>query len=195
MEAMLEVLLEWGLTGLLIAAFTESFISPVLPDMLLIPLALANPHKAIYYGLAATIVSILGGLIGYLIGLKIGLPATRKFIPAKYLDKIHNTVQENALWAIFLASLSPIPYKFVSITAGALKINMTVFLVISILGRGKRFLLEGVLIYFFGPQAVEMFTQHKDNLLIISLLVILAAAIVTYVIKRSKKANAALDKL
>lgn len=195
MEALLAVLLEWGLTGLLIAAFTESFISPLLPDLLLIPLALATPQNAIYYGLAATAVSILGGLIGYLIGLKIGLPAARKFIPPKYMNKIHTTVQENALWAIFLAALSPIPYKFVSITAGALKINMTVFLVISLLGRGKRFLLEGVLIYYFGPQAIEMFTQHKADMLIISFIVIIVAGIAIYGMKRSKKSTAALDKL
>ena len=79
METIIETLLEWGLTGLLIAAFTESFISPVLPDLLLIPLALANPQNAIFYGLAATLISILGGLVGYAIGLKIGMPAARKF--------------------------------------------------------------------------------------------------------------------
>lgn len=195
MEALVEILLEWGFPGLLIAAFTESFISPVLPDLLLIPLALANPHYAIYYGLAATVASIVGGLIGYGIGLKIGLPAARKFIPAKYMDKIHTTVKKNALLAIFLASLSPIPYKFVSITAGALKINMSIFLIISCLGRGKRFLLEGVLIYYFGPQAVEMFTQHKDDVLIISLIIIMAAGVVTYIMKRSKKADTVLDEL
>ena len=195
MEALLSVLLEWGFTGLLLAAFTESFISPILPDLLLIPLAIANPHNAIYYGLAATAVSILGGLIGYMIGLKLGLPAARKFIPPKYMNKIQTTVQENALWAIFLASLSPIPYKFVSITAGALKINMPVFLCISLLGRGKRFLLEGVLIYYFGSQAVEMFTQHKTDMLIISLIVILVASIIAYAMKRSKKAAPAVNKL
>lgn len=195
MEALLALLLEWGLTGLLLAAFTESFISPVLPDLILIPLAIANPQNAIFYGLAATIVSILGGLIGYLLGLKIGLPATRKFIPAKYLDKIQSTVQENALWAIFIASLSPIPYKFVCITAGALKINMPIFFLISFLGRAKRFLLEGVLIYYFGSQAIEMFTQHKSDMLIISLIVILVAGVISYAIKRSKKAAAAVDKL
>ncbi len=195
MEALVVILLEWGLTGLLIAAFTESFISPVLPDLLLIPLALANPHNAIYYGLAATFASIVGGLIGYLIGLKIGLPAARKFIPNKYIDKIHDTVQDNAVLAIFLAALSPIPYKFISITAGALKINMPLFLIISFLGRGKRFFLEGILIYYFGAQAVEMFTQHKDDMLIISLIVIAATALVAYALKKSKKENTALDKL
>ncbi|SDE72622.1 hypothetical protein SPACI_020050 [Sporomusa acidovorans DSM 3132] len=194
-EALLEVLLEWGLAGLLLAAFTESFISPVLPDMILIPLALTNPQNAVYYGLATTFASILGGLVGYLIGIKIGLPATRKFIPAKYLDKITRTIQENAVWTIFLAALSPIPYKFISITAGALKINMPVFLVISFLGRAKRFLLEGILIYYFGPQAVEMFTHHKHDTLIISLLAVFVIGIVAYIIKRSKKTDAALDKL
>jgi len=191
METIIETLLEWGLTGLLIAAFTESFISPVLPDLLLIPLALANPQNAIFYGLAATLISILGGLVGYAIGLKIGMPAARKFIPEKYMNKIYSTVKENAILAIFLASLSPIPYKFVSITAGALKVNMPLFLVVSFLGRGKRFLLEGVLIYYFGPQAIEMFTQHKDDLLIISLIIIATAVLVAYVIKKGKKQPAA----
>lgn len=195
MEALVVILLEWGLTGLLIASFTESFISPVLPDLLLIPLALANPHNAIYYGLAATFASIFGGLVGYLIGQKIGLPAARKVIPAKYMDKIHDTVQDNAVLAIFLAALSPIPYKFISIAAGALRINMTIFLIISFLGRGKRFFLEAILIYYFGPQAVEMFTQHKDDMLIISLIVIAATALIAYVMKKSKKENAVLDEL
>lgn len=195
MEAIVEILLEWGLTGLLIAAFTESFISPVLPDLLLIPLALATPHNAIYYGLATTVVSVLGGLIGYMLGLKIGLPAARKFIPDKYIDKIYVTVKENALWAVFIASLSPIPYKFVSITAGALKINMPVFFAISLLGRGKRFLLEGVLIYYFGPQAIVMFNQHKDDLLIVSLIVIAAIGLLAYVLKKSKKSKPVVNEL
>ncbi|MDF2569101.1 MAG: associated Golgi protein [Sporomusa sp.] len=195
MEAIVDILLEWGLTGLLIAAFTESFISPVLPDLLLIPLALTNPQNAIYYGLAATVVSVFGGMIGYMLGLKIGLPAARKFIPDRYIDKIYCTVKDNALWAVFLASLSPIPYKFVSITAGALKINMPLFLLISFLGRGKRFLLEGVLIYYFGPQAVEMFTQHKDDLLIISVIVITVVGLIAYSIKRSKKTETVVDKI
>ncbi len=195
MDAIVEILLEWGLTGLLIAAFTESFISPVLPDLLLIPLALANPQNAIYYGLAATLVSVVGGLVGYILGLKIGLPAARRFIPARYMDKIYCVVKENALWAIFLASLSPIPYKFVSITAGALKINLPLFLFISFLGRGKRFLLEGILIFYFGPQAIEIFTQHKDDLLIISLILITVAGLIAYVIKKSRKTETVTDKV
>ena len=195
MDAIVEILLEWGLTGLLIAAFTESFISPVLPDLLLIPLALANPQNAIYYGFAATLISVVGGLVGYVIGLKIGLPAARRFIPARYMDKIYCVVKENALWAIFLASLSPIPYKFVSITAGALKINLPLFLFISFLGRGKRFLLEGILIFYFGPQAIEIFTQHKDDLLIISLILIAVAGLIAYVIKKSRKTETVTDKV
>lgn len=195
MDAIVEILLEWGLTGLLIAAFTESFISPVLPDLLLIPLALANPQNAIYYGFAATLVSVVGGLVGYVLGLKIGLPAARRFIPARYMDKIYCVVKENALWAVFLASLSPIPYKFVSITAGALRINLPLFLFISFLGRGKRFLLEGILIFYFGPQAIEIFTQHKDDLLIISLILIAVAGLIAYVIKKSRKTETVTDKV
>jgi undecaprenyl-diphosphatase len=127
MEDIIALFLGWGLFGLIIASFTESFCSPVLPDVLLIPLAMAQPHNAIYYGGIATVVSVLGGFIGYGIGLKIGLPAAQKMIPAKYQEKIQGFVDSNAKWAVFLAAMAPIPYKFVSITAGALKINLPLF--------------------------------------------------------------------
>jgi membrane protein DedA with SNARE-associated domain len=71
---------------------------------------------------------------------------------------------------------------------------MPVFLFISLLGRGKRFLLEGLLVYYFGPQAMEMIAQNKDDMLIVSLIVI-ALAILAYILKRGKKTDTAMEKL
>ena len=193
MESLTGLLQSWGIVGLIVAAFTESFCSPILPDILLIPLALAAPDKAIYYGLMTTLVSVLGGLIGYALGQKIGLPAAQKLIPAKYTDKINDFAKDNAAWAVFLAAMSPIPYKFVSITAGALGIRMNVFLVASFFGRAKRFLLEGLVIYYFGPQAISILDKLSDHLLVISLGGGLGAVLIIFAVRRYKKNTTVLE--
>ncbi|MBP2662972.1 MAG: associated Golgi protein [Firmicutes bacterium] len=187
MEEIISILVGWGLFGLVVAAFTESFCSPILPDLLLIPIALAHPEHAIYYGMVATVVSVIGGFIGYGIGSKIGVSAAKKMIPAKYEEKIRAFAETNALWAIFLAAMSPIPYKFVSITAGALKINLTVFFAASLAGRAKRFLLEGILLYYYGPKAEHIFTQHSEELAAVTVISLIMIAIGTYFIRRNKR--------
>jgi len=188
MEGIISILIGWGLAGLVLVSFTESFCSPILPDILLIPLAMAKPEHAIYYGCVATVASVIGGFIGYGIGNKIGLPAARKMIPAKYEARIHEFAENNAKWVIFLAAISPIPYKFVSITAGALRINLPLFVGVSLIGRGKRFLLEGILIYYYGPKAEHIFTQHTNELMAISaavVVIILAGAYFARQLKRN----------
>ena len=187
MEELITVLQQWGIVGLIIAAFTESFISPILPDLILVPLALANPENAIYYGIVATAASVLGGGIGYLIGAKLGVKAAKRMIPEKYLAIIQKYVNDNAAWAIFLAALSPIPYKFISITAGALRIPWPLFMAISLIGRGKRFLVEGVLIYYFGPAAIKLLSQYSDGVMIASLALIAVVAGVFYVMNLRRK--------
>lgn len=187
MDDIIVLFLGWGLFGLVIAAFTESFCSPILPDVILLPLAIAQPENAIYYGGIATIASVLGGFIGYGIGYKIGLPAAQKMIPVKYQDKIQGFVDNNAKWAVFLAAIAPIPYKFTSITAGALKINLSLFFVMSLLGRGKRFLLEGILIYYYGAQAEHIFTQHSKEVVLVSLGIVVVIAAGLYLAKRYRR--------
>ncbi len=190
MDDIITLLIGWGLVGLMVAAFTEAFCSPILPDILLIPLAMAKPEHAIYYGIVATVVSVLGGFVGYGIGNKIGLPAAQKMIPAKYESKIRGVVENNAAWAIFLAAMSPIPYKFVAITAGALKIRLPLFVGVSLAGRAKRFLIEGILIYYYGPKAEHIFTHHSEELLAISAAAVAVLAVGVYCFRRYKRSAA-----
>lgn len=187
MEELTALLLSWGLFGLIVAAFTESFISPILPDLLLIPLALADHQNAIWYGLAATAASVVGGIIGYWIGAKIGIHAARRMIPQKYLGPVQSYVNANAVWAIFLAAMAPIPYKFVCITAGALKIRWPLFIVISFLGRAKRFMIEGILIYYFGPAAIEIFNRYTDSVMIGSAAAVAVIVLGIYLYRRYRK--------
>ena len=181
------LLLEWGLYGLIVATFTEAFISPILPDIILIPLMLAAPKDALYLGTVATVVSVLGGFVGYGIGHKLGAPAARKLIPAKYLDKIEGYLQDNAKWAIFLAAVAPIPYKFVSISAGAFRVNLTIFVLISIVARGKRFLLPATFIYFLGPSAQEFLSRYSDKAMWGSVAALAIIGVGYYLYRRQKR--------
>lgn len=186
MEYLVTLLQEWGVAGLVIAAFAESFISPILPDVLLIPVAMAAPSYAIHYGMLATFVSVAGGFVGYFIGNRLGLPAARKMMSEKYYNKINMYVQthrQNIGWAIFLAALSPIPYKFISITAGALRVDMKVFVTASFFGRAKRFLLEGIIIYYFGDAALEILENFGMEIVVYSM----AAVIVLLIVWRGWK--------
>lgn len=166
MEQLIQLFQHYGAAGLFFVSFIESFISPILPDLILIPMALSTPEKAIYYSLIATLASVLGGIIGYFIGKRLGLPVLEKYASAKHVETIHNWLEKYGGWAIFFAALAPIPYKFVSISAGVFRVNMFVFLLASVFGRGKRFLLEGILIFYYGPKAVELIKNYSNNFII-----------------------------
>lgn len=178
MDQIIDFFQHFGLIGLIIVSFTESFISPIIPDLILIPMALSAPEKAIYYSAIATTASVLGGLIGYIMGRRFGLPLVKKYMPDKYSETIRHWVTNYGVWAVLLASLAPIPYKFVSISAGVFKLNMTLFIIASILGRAKRFLLEGILIFYYGPQAMELMKKYSDDTIIA--FVVIACAIFAF---------------
>lgn len=187
-ESLVEILMEWGLAGLIVASFTESFISPILPDVLLLPLALANPSMALYYGAVATIVSVLGGFIGYWIGAKWGMSVVHKIMSDKYADKIAAFAHsENIGWTVWIAAMSPIPYKLVSISAGAFRVKWSVFIIASIFGRAKRFFLEAVLIYYFGEPAVHFIQNSSTEMLLATLALVVVLMAFFYLYKRLKR--------
>ena len=165
MEQLLAWLESYGLMGLFVVSFVESFFSPILPDVLLIPMALAEPDKAIYYSAVATAASVIGGYVGYGIGFRFGVPIMKKVVPPQHIDTIHNWLEKYGGWAIWMAAMAPIPYKFTSITAGVFKVNLLVFTVASIAGRTKRFLLEGILIHYYGEQAIELINRFSQDFL------------------------------
>lgn len=179
---------ESGELGLFILAFIESIISPILPDVLLLPLCFSSPDKAIYYSAITTLGSVMGGFIGYLVGRKIGPYAVQRIVPEKHINSIHTLVNNYGGWAVFWGAVAPIPYKFISLTSGALGINMRIFVLATVLGRSKRFLLIGILIQLFGPQVVELFHKYSNDSLLI-IIAIIAIAFVYYQLKRRQKKN------
>lgn len=161
-EQIIQFCQQHGLLGLMLLAFTDSFISPIMPDIIMVPLCLANPDKAIFYSGMATLASVAGGFIGFSAGSKLGPAVIERFVPRKHWEHIRNLVEKHGGWAIFWGAIAPIPYKFVSISAGVLGVNMRLFLIVTILGRAKRFLLEGILIYYFGPPLIAIWEEYSD---------------------------------
>jgi membrane protein YqaA with SNARE-associated domain len=164
--------------ALALIAFAESSFFPVPPDVLLIAMCLARPKRSFFYAIICSAGSVLGGMLGYLIGL--GLweavgPFFFRYIPG-FTEGAFNTVaslyQENAFWTVFTAGFTPIPYKVFTITGGVCKISFATLVAASALGRSGRFFLVGGLIFFFG-EPVRNFIEKYLGWLTIAFAVLL----------------------
>ena len=138
-------------------AFAEASFFPIPPDALLIPLALAQPRKAFWFALIATLGSVLGGALGYSIGFFLLAKLAQPIIHFYHYEAAFTTFQQKfaqyGLWVILIKGLTPIPYKIVTIAAGAAAFNFPLFMFASLVTRGARFLLEAVLLRKFGEPA------------------------------------------
>jgi membrane protein YqaA with SNARE-associated domain len=140
---------------LALVSFSESSFFIVPPDVMLAPMTLARPDKAWFYAALTTVSSVLGGLLGYLIGLFAFQLAEPWLI---YFDYMHAYQQAAAwfeewgFWAIFVAGFTPIPYKIFTIASGAANMMLLPFVVGSIIGRGMRFFLVAGLMRWGGPE-------------------------------------------
>jgi membrane protein YqaA with SNARE-associated domain len=170
--------LPMGPLGLFLLAFAESSFFPVPPDILLIALALINPETSLYLALITTAGSVLGAVLGYVIGLKGGRPLLEKFVSKEKISLVHEYFSKYDVWAVGIAGFTPIPYKLFTISAGVFYINFTRFLLASILSRGGRFFLVGGAIYFFGDAIKDLLQRYFNIFSIAFVLLIIAGFIV-----------------
>ncbi len=146
-------------------SFAESSFFPIPPDVMLAPMSLARPEKAFSFALWTTIASVLGGILGYLIGyfmfdtISPWLQETRYW--EKYLTA-ENWFKEWGFWAVFIAGFSPIPYKVFTIAAGALQMFILPFIAASLIGRGARFFLVAMLLSWGGEKLESKLRQYMD---------------------------------
>lgn len=178
----------YSLLILSIVSFAESSFFPIPPDTLMIPISLINSKLALFYAFLTTITSVLGGMFGYLIGLKGGRPIVKKFISDEKLYQVKLLYQKYDVWAIAVAGFSPIPYKIFTIAAGLFELNFKRFVIASIIGRGGRFFLVGSLIFFFGEK-IKFFLNQYLEIFIIGLTVLLVGGffLVNKVLSRKKQ--------
>jgi membrane protein YqaA with SNARE-associated domain len=153
----------YGGVALFAIAFAESSFFPVPPDVLLIPLALAKTGWALMFAAVATAGSTAGGILGYYIGDKGGRPLLQRFFKTEKVALVQGYYRRFDVWAVGMAGFTPIPYKLFSISAGAFGLDFKRFLVASIVGRGGRFFLVGLVILIFGD-SVKVFLEEYFEL-------------------------------
>ena len=139
---------------LALIAFLESSIFPIPPDVLLVPLALAERRRAFWYAGVCTVASVIGGWVGYAIGYALFETVGRPIIAFYRLDSEFATFQHTfntyGAWIVLIKGLTPIPYKLITITAGATHLDLLTFSLASVVSRGGRFFLVAVLLWYFG---------------------------------------------
>ena len=151
----------FGLVGLALVSATEAVLQPVPPDLLVIPMSLESSSElellAIF--LVATVSSVIGSLGGYGIGLYAGRPAIEKFAKPSLSRKLDELIVRYGNAGVFIAALSPIPYKLLAWTAGAGRMDLRTFLSAGIFGRGIRFGMEVMVVGYWGEEFIQMLEE------------------------------------
>ena len=145
-------------------SFIESSFFPIPPDVMLIPMVMANRHKWWYFALICTIASVLGAVLGYAIGALayewLGQPILAFYGKEEAFAKLADTYNsEWGLLAVFAGAVTFLPYKLFTIFSGTTGLNFALFIGISIIGRGLRFFLVAFLLFKFGAP-IQSFVER-----------------------------------
>jgi membrane protein YqaA with SNARE-associated domain len=178
-----------GPTALAGLCAAEASFFPIPPDPLLMALCLGAPKRALRFAGIATAASVIGGIAGYFIGAGAWQAMGDFFfqyvpgVSPEAFEGIQDFYEKYDFFAIFLAGLTPIPYKVFTLSAGVFAINFPVFVLASILSRGLRFFLEAALIFWFGP-SISRFIDRYFNILTwaFGALVILGFLVIEFVL-------------
>ena len=139
---------------LAVVSFIESSVFPIPPDVLLIPMIIAERLKAFRFALICTIASVLGGIAGYAIGVflfdQVGQPILEFLGHGEKFAVFRVRYEEWGVWVVLFAGLTPFPFKVITILSGAVALDIRVFIFSSIAARGLRFFMEAGLLWYFG---------------------------------------------
>ena len=134
--------------------FIEASFFPIPPHPLLGLMCLAEPKKALRFGIIATLSSVVGGLFGYFIGWvffdSVGVPLLKAIGLYDALPAAQCTFDEYGVVAVIIAGATPVPFKLLTITAGFLGMALVPFILASLAGRGAIFFTVGLLFRIFG---------------------------------------------
>lgn len=164
-------------------SFAESSFFPIPPDVMLIPMILANRSKAWLFAGVCTIASVLGGFFGYAIGYYLFETAGKWVIDFYGLQAGFNNFQQQfnewGLWVILIKGLTPIPYKLVTIASGAAHFDLFTFGIASLITRGGRFFLVAGLLYVVGDP-IRHFVEKHLTLVTTGFLLIIVGGFVAF---------------
>ena len=168
----------YGPLALFLLALAESSFFPIPPDALLIALCLGAVKKSFRFALYTAVASILGGMLGYLIGYGLWETVSGFFfsyIPGfteAFFQKVMINFNTYGFWYVFSAGFTPIPYKVFTIASGVFRMNFLLFVIASALSRSLRFFIVASLFWKFGP-SIKKFIDKYFNLLAILFFVLI----------------------
>ncbi len=161
-------------------SFAESSFFPIPPDILLIPMALASKANALFYAFICTLFSVLGGILGYAIGYFFYNSVGFYIVDFYHLENSFNIFEsyykEFGILIVLGAGITPFPYKFITIASGVFGLNIFLFIIVSIIGRGLRFYLIAILLYFFGEK-IKLIIDKYFNFLTIVFFMLLVGSV------------------
>ena len=177
---------------LAIVSFVESSFFPIPPDVMIIPMVISKKNDFIKIFLITTFFSVLGGMLGYLIGaffFDFGSQIMNFYGYENKLSNIkENLVNSDGFYAwlgiLFLAGFTPLPYKVFTIASGLISFNFFIFIVISLVSRGLRFFIVSYLSYKFGNLFTEFMERHGSKwFTIIGLIIVIIGLLIYLIIK------------
>ncbi|MGE3914911.1 MAG: YqaA family protein [Hyphomicrobiaceae bacterium] len=161
-------------------SFAESSFFPIPPDIMLVPMILADRRKAWLYATLCTIASVVGGVAGYAIGylaLDLAKPILANLGLVEKLATASAWFQEYGAALLILKGWTPFPYKVLTISAGAMHMNLAAFIGASIVARAMRFYLVAGLLYWFG-EPIRAFIEKRLSLVTTVLVVLIVGGFV-----------------
>ena len=178
---------------LAVVSFSESSFFPIPPDVMVIPMVISKKNDFIKIFLITTIFSVMGGMLGYLIGaffFEFGAHIMNFY---GYEDKLSNIKKDLAdsqgfyawLGILFLAGFTPLPYKVFTIASGLIGFNFLIFIFISLISRGLRFFIVSYLSYKFGDLFNEFMNKHGSKWFTIIGILIVIIGLIIYLIFKS----------
>jgi membrane protein YqaA with SNARE-associated domain len=176
-----------GSTALFLIAFAESSFFPIPPDLLLIAMALIKPEAAFVLALICSVGSVLGGMMGYLIGWLGGRPLLHRIFSENKISTVKNAFEKYEVWAIAVAGFTPVPYKVFTISAGTFEIPFRPFAAVSAVSRSARFFLVAGAIYFWGEPVKHLLEKYFNWFTLVFMVLLIGGfAIVRFVVGKSK---------
>jgi len=162
-------------------SFADSSFLPLVPDVLLVPMVLGKPRKAMYYAAVCTLASVAGAVLGYMIGAflwnTLGQWLIKIYGGQEKAELFRQLYAEWGAWVIVIKGFTPIPYKLVTIVSGFAGYNFPAFIALSLLTRGARFFALAFILQRYGSPVREILDRHLSTIVSLFLVILVGGVL------------------
>ena len=196
-EVILDFFESFGPLALALLSFTEAIIQPIPPDVLFLPMAYDardNESLLIWLWIVVTVSSVFGAVIGHALGKRYGSKLVDKFGKPHHRQQLEKMFERYGTLGMFIAAVSPLPYKVFGWIAGASDMKLRPFIIAGIFGRGLRFGLEALFIFMYGESAIRAVEWILDRELLMGIILILTLATIVWWFMRTNATTSAQEE-